>query len=367
MKTELPTLAITMGDPAGIGPEVVAKALGRDATWQACRPVVIGDWAVMARAAALVGSALAVRRVDSPEDGGTGREIRVMPAGGETLEGLPWGRLDPRAARAQVAYVRRAVDLAMAGSVAAMVTGPVHKKGLRLAGVPHPGHTEMLADWTGATEVAMMLAGVHLRVVPVTLHVSLRDAVGTITTEAICRSLRLTHGALGAWFGLPRPRLAVSGLNPHAGDGGLFGSEEETIIAPAVQAARDSGLNVEGPLPPDAVFLMAADGRFDAVVAMYHDQALIPLKLLDRDNAVNVTLGLPIIRTSVDHGTAYDIAGAGMASEGSMAAAITLAARLARIRWGVGGSACSDQGGAVHAARGRLATPDPGPPPPPRR
>jgi 4-hydroxythreonine-4-phosphate dehydrogenase len=224
-----------------------------------------------------------------------------------------------------------------------MVTCPIHKKGLQAAGVAYPGHTEMLADWTGASSHAMMLTGEHLRVVPVTLHASLKEAIAGIRPEGIEQVIGLTHAALRDWFGFPSPRMAVAGLNPHAGDGGLFGSEEERIIQPAVQASRRRGILVEGPVSPDAVFLMAADGRFDAVVAMYHDQGLIPLKLLDRDNAVNLTLGLPVIRTSVDHGTAYDIAGTGQASEGSLLAAILMAARLASITLGVRRSAFSER------------------------
>jgi 4-hydroxythreonine-4-phosphate dehydrogenase len=339
MKRSLPSLAITLGDPAGIGPEILIKALCRGDLWRLCRPVVVGDPGVMERACALLGVSRTVRTIQAPEEAGEGNEIPVLPAAGESLEGIPMGRLDPRCGRAQVAFIRLAVDLALGGRVAGLVTGPINKQGLRLAGVTHPGHTEMLAHWTGATQVAMMLAGDHLRVVPVTLHVPLRDAISQISVGRIGQCIRLTHQALRDWFGFPSPRLAVSGLNPHAGEGGLFGVEEGEIIEPAVEAARTEGLDVDGPLPPDAVFHMAAAGRYQAVIAMYHDQGLIPLKLLDRDSGVNLTLGLPILRTSVDHGTAYDLAGTGRASEGSMVAAITLAARLATRR---GASATRD-------------------------
>jgi 4-hydroxythreonine-4-phosphate dehydrogenase len=334
MISQLPILGITMGDPAGVGPEIIVKALSLARPWEICRPVVVGDPGIMERARAVLGAAAPIRAVSQlPQEGCWPREIRVLPSTGESLAGISWGELDPRCGRAQVDFIRRAVALAMEGKIHAVVTAPIHKKGLRWAHVPHPGHTEMLAEWTGAAEFAMMLAGEHLRVVPVTLHQALREAISSLTSEAIHTVIRLTHRALRDWFGFSTPRVAVAGLNPHAGDEGLFGSEEQEIIRPAVKACQAEGLGAEGPLPPDAVFRMAMDGRFDAVVAMYHDQGLIPLKLLDRDNAVNLTLGLPIIRTSVDHGTAYDIAGTGKASQGSLMAAMEMAARLARIKF----------------------------------
>ncbi len=336
MISDLPILGITMGDPAGVGPEILVKALSCDNPWRICRPVVLGDPGVMERARALLREGISIRVISEvPEEGHWSREIRVLPCTGESLQGISWGKLDPRSARAQVDFIRRAVALALEGKVHAVVTAPIHKGGLEWAQVPYPGHTEMLADWTGTTEFAMMLAGEHLRVVPVTLHQSLREAILSLTPDGIQRTIRLAHRALREWFGFPAPRLAVAGLNPHAGDEGLFGNEEQEIIRPAADACRAEGMQVDGPLPPDAVFRMAVDGRFDAVVAMYHDQGLIPLKLLDRDNAVNLTLGLPIIRTSVDHGTAYDIAGTGKASEGSLLAAMEMAARLARIKFGL--------------------------------
>ncbi len=321
-----------MGDPAGIGPEVIVKALTHEAVWEQCLPVVIGDPGVMEKARCLSSGAPPIRMVEDLPRDPLCREIMVLPSTSEDLSGVRWGEVDPRCGRAQVDFIRRAVGLAMEKRIHAVVTGPIHKEGLRWARVPYPGHTEMLADWTGATDFAMMLAGEHLRVVPVTLHVRLAEAISTLSVERIVRAVRLTHRGLKEWFGVLDPRLAVAGLNPHAGEGGLFGEEELHIIGPSVERAREERIRAEGPFPPDAVFRMALEGRFDAVVAMYHDQGLIPLKLLDRDNAVNITLGLPIIRTSVDHGTAYDLAGRGEASEGSMVAAICLAARLARIK-----------------------------------
>lgn len=332
MSVKPPVLGITMGDPAGIGPEVIVKALAQDRIWQECVPVVIGDPQVMEKARSLSRGAPPIRIVEDVPGPSNRQEIIVLPSTSEDLSGIRWGETDPRCGRAQVDFIRRAVDLALGKRIHAVVTGPINKEGLRSASVPYPGHTEMLADWTGSIEFAMMLAGEHLRVVPVTLHMGMAEAISALSVEGILRVIRLTHRSLKEWFGLHDPRLAVAGLNPHAGEGGLFGTEELDIIGPSVERARGEGIRAEGPFSPDAVFRMAVDGRFDAVVAMYHDQGLIPLKLLDRDNAVNITLGLPIIRTSVDHGTAYDLAGRGEAAEGSMVAAICLAARLARVK-----------------------------------
>jgi len=335
MNGELPVLGITMGDPAGIGPEVIVKALTHDAPWQECVPVVLGEPEIMEKARRATSGAPPIRIVREIPGGWRRKEVLVLPSTAEDLSDIAWGRRDPRCSRAQLDFIRRAVELALGKRIHAVVTGPIHKEGLKQAGVTYPGHTEMLADWTGTRDFAMMLAGEHLRVVPVTLHMSLAEAVSSLSIQGILRTIRLTHRALVEWFGVHEPRVAVAGLNPHAGEGGLFGREELEIIAPSVARSCQEGIQAEGPYPPDAVFRMAVEGRFDAVVAMYHDQGLIPLKLLDRDNAVNITLGLPIIRTSVDHGTAYDLAGTGEASEGSMLAAICLAARLAR-RKGLG-------------------------------
>lgn len=294
--------------------------------------MVVGDPLVLQRAGELLGSKLPIRILDSLAEGLITGEVNVIRAGGENLEDVQWGKLDARCGRAQVEFLRKAVDMALAGEIQALVTAPIHKVGLKMAGVPFPGHTEMLATWTRAQSFAMMLAGRRLRVVPVTLHCSLKQALERLSTFGIQEAALLAHRALKDWFGISSPRLAIAGLNPHAGDQGLFGDEEERIIAPAVNLLKAQGIQVSGPMVPDAVFRMASDGLFDVVVAMYHDQGLIPLKLLERDRAVNVTLGLPIIRTSVDHGTAYDIAGTGKASEGSLLEALMLAARLARTR-----------------------------------
>jgi 4-hydroxythreonine-4-phosphate dehydrogenase len=326
----LPVIAVTMGDPAGVGPEVIFKALARPEPWEVCTPVVVGDPLVLEKAGKLLGKKVPICTLDSTAEGLNSQGLNVIRATQEDLADHRWGKLDVRCGRAQVDFLRKAVDMALAGEVQAVVTAPIHKVGLKMAGVDFPGHTEMLAAWTGAQSFAMMLAGKQLRVVPVTLHCSLKQALERLSTAGIREAALLAYRALKDWFAIPSPRLAVAGLNPHAGDQGLFGDEEERIIAPAVGLLRQEGIQADGPMVPDAVFKMAADGLFDVVVAMYHDQGLIPLKLLERDQAVNVTLGLPIIRTSVDHGTAYDIAGTGKASEGSLLEALMLAARLAK-------------------------------------
>lgn len=315
---ERPRVAITMGDPAGVGPEVTLKALRRPEVQVACLPVVVGDRGVLEKAARALG-----------EDGlrlpeGTALvDVGALPA-----EEHAWGRVDARFGKAAAAYIERAVRMAQAGEVAAVVTSPVNKEALKLAQVPYPGHTEMIAALTGAKEYAMMLVGPGLRVIHVSTHVSLAEAIRRARRERIVTVIRLAHGVLRA-EGIERPRIAVAGLNPHAGENGLFGDEEQREIAPAVEQARAEGIDATGPHPPDTVFLQARSGRYDIVVAMYHDQGHIPAKLNAFDRSVNVTVGAGVIRTSVDHGTAFDIAGKGVASEESMVQAILYAARLA--------------------------------------
>lgn len=326
-----PIIAITMGDPAGIGPEIIAKALLREETWELCRPVVIGDLATMERIVAILGTGQKARLVSAVwERAGVG-EIPIFQATKEPLRDVNFGKVDVKCGRAQVDFIKAAVELTLKKKARAIVTAPINKVGLRLAGVSFPGHTEMLAHLTGASSFAMMFAGEKLRVVPVTVHCSLKRAVETLTQDGIFQKGVLTHMALKRWFKMDKPKLAVCGLNPHASDGGLFGDEEERIIAPAVNRLKEEGIEAEGPMVPDSVFRMAAKGHYQAVLAMYHDQGLIPIKLLEMEKAVNLTLGLPIIRTSVDHGTAYDIAGKGVASEESLLQAIRLASQLASL------------------------------------
>ncbi len=329
MSETRPLLAITMGDPAGVGPEVIVKALEHSEVGQVCRPLVVGDARWMQDAARLVGSKRAVRATQDVADAGARDSIDVLDLANVDAARFERGQLSAAGGHAAYQYIERAVRLARDRQVAAIVTAPLNKEALHAAGHQYAGHTELLADLCGVTETVMLLACERLRVSHVSTHVSLRQAIERVTVERILRVTRLTHAAL-VKMGFAAPRLAVAGLNPHSGEGGLFGDEEQTIIAPAVAAARQAGFNAAGPFPPDTIFWRASQGEFDAVVAMYHDQGHIAMKLLGFFDGVNVTLGLPIIRTSVDHGTAFDIAGTGKADERSMVAALLLAAQMAR-------------------------------------
>ncbi len=319
-------LLVTLGDPCGIGPEIIVKAA---LAGQLDDAVVVGDRAVLQRAAATLGVALpAALRVDVPPG---------LPAG---LAALPWGRVHADAGAAAARCIEHAVATVMRGGGRAIVTAPLHKEALSAAGVPYPGHTEMLqalAAAPGATPppVRMMLANDQLRVVLVTIHMSLRHALDALSEDGILGTLEITHAALRR-AGIAAPRIAVAGLNPHAGEGGLFGDEELTLIAPAIARARAAGIDARGPYAPDTVFMRARHappdhpGEFDAVVAMTHDHGLIPVKYLGVADGVNVTLGLPFVRTSPDHGTAFDIAGRGLADPASLGAALGLARRLSQ-------------------------------------
>ena len=322
-------LLVTMGDAAGIGPEIIVRAFERGAL-AGC--VVIGDPAVLRRA----GSAMTAL-VEAPADLGEvppGCLPVLVPAGLPAgLAALPHGVIDGRNGTAAARCIEEAVRRVLGGEAAAIVTAPIHKEALAAAGVPYPGHTEMLralAAQPGDTPppVRMMLANEELRVVLVTIHLSLRRAIEAVTFDAVLQTLHIAHRAAAAW-GQQRPRIAVAGLNPHAGEGGLFGDEELLIIGPAVLAARGQGLDVQGPFAPDTVFMRARRGEFDLVVAMTHDHGLIPVKYLGVEQGVNVTLGLPFVRTSPDHGTAFDIAGRGLADPSSLIAALQMARRLA--------------------------------------
>jgi len=333
-----PLLAITMGDPAGVGPEVIVGALARRRVRAICQPLVIGDARVLSRAAQARGLSFAARTVGSPAAARRfPRRVCLLDLGNADPEAIPLGQVSPAAGRAAAEYIARAVALALAGEVAGVVTAPISKQALRLAGVPYPGHTEMLASLCGVPEVAMLLVHGEMRVAHVTTHVSVRAACDLITPERVLAVIRLVDQVLQQ-MGLPRRRLAVGGLNPHAGESGLFGDEELRRIVPAIGQAIAEGVDAVGPLPPDTVFARQRAGEFDAVVAMLHDHGHIAMKTVgfSRDRAgrmtiagVNVTLGLPILRTSVDHGTAFDIAGKGLADPTSMVEAIALAAQLA--------------------------------------
>ena len=321
MSTTRPILAITMGDPGGIGPEIIAKALGHPAVQEQCQPVVIGEKRAMEAALRITGSPLSIG------------DIELVDLHNIDIEQHGRGRNSAEVGRAAYEYLEKATQLALVDEVGAIVTAPLNKEALSEAGWVGVGHTELLARFAGVPEksVAMMLASNRLRVVHVSTHVSLRRAIELVTPERIITTARLAAATARDIVGRD-PHLAIAGLNPHAGEHGLFGSEEQERIEPAIDALRAEGHHVSGPVSPDTVFLRAAGGEFDAVVAMYHDQGHIPSKFAGFDDTVNVTLGLPIVRTSVDHGTAYDIAGTGKANEANLLAAIDLAAQMARNR-----------------------------------
>jgi 4-hydroxythreonine-4-phosphate dehydrogenase len=327
----LPRIAVTMGDPAGIGPEIVVMALSRPEVFSLCRPVVYGDEGILRRAASVVGSDARIAPLAAGGEAGPGR-IAVLPLSSLAPGEVPFGRITPSGSRAMAEYVRAAAADVLAGRADAIVTCPITKEGLQLAGVAHPGHTEFLAQLCGGADVVMMLAGDRLRVALVTIHVALRRALELLSPAIIEKTIRITDGFFRKYMKTGAPRIAVAGLNPHAGEGGLFGDEDAAMIAPAVAACRGSGIDATGPWPPDTIFYRAWRGEFDVVVAMTHDQGLIPLKLVHFEDGVNVTMGLPVIRTSVDHGTAYDIAGKGAASPASLLAAIRMAAGMAAAR-----------------------------------
>ena len=330
---EKPLVVITMGDPSGVGPEVIVRALANPEISGLCRPLVLGDPAAMKRALTITGVPQKLELVaggglpvDFPEG-----FIYLRPLSNLTDADIEFGRPSREAGDAVFHYIKEAVRLCLAGEASAMATAPISKEALNRAGHKYPGHTELLAELTGAGDYVMMLAGDKLRVSLVTIHEALAAVPGLVTFDRVLSTIRITNRDLHRYF-KRNPRLAVLALNPHCGEGGLFGMEEECVIKPAVDAARKEGIDAIGPLSADTLFHFAANGKYDAVVCMYHDQGLIPLKLLHFDDGVNVTLGLPIIRTSVDHGTAYNLAGTGTASAASMIAAIRMAARMAVIK-----------------------------------
>ena len=313
-----PIIAITMGDPAGVGPEVVVKALARPDVLAMCRPVVIGDTARLALAAGICGLTLdrgAVEIVD----------VGAVPAD------LPWGAVSPAGGDAAYRYIERAAAMALGGQVQAICTAPLNKEALHAAGHLFPGHTELLAHFSGVEEVSMMLSTPKVKVIHVTTHLGLIDAIARIEPGLVERTVRRGHAAM-LRSGIAEPRIGVCGINPHAGENGLFGNGEEAAkIDPAVAQVRAEGIDAVGPLPADTLFFRARRGDFDCVVAMYHDQGHGPVKVLGLEAGVNITIGLPVVRTSVDHGTAFDIAGTGVADEQSMVEALRQAVSLAAV------------------------------------
>ncbi|WP_414652415.1 4-hydroxythreonine-4-phosphate dehydrogenase PdxA [Geomonas sp.] len=327
-----------MGDPSGVGPEIVAAALADPAIASAARLLVVGDRGAMERGIQVAGVSWVIETVDSlPATPRPGvlylRELSQLAP-----SDMVYGKPTPAGGDASFRYVCEGARLCLSGEAAAMATAPINKESMNSAGHHYPGHTELLAELTGSPEVVMMLAGDRLRVTLVTIHEALSRVPALVTFDRVLSTIRITHDSLSRWF-RDNPRLAVLALNPHCGEGGLFGDQESRIIAPAIAQARAEGIDAVGPLSADTLFHFAAAGIYDAVVCMYHDQGLIPLKLLHFDDGVNVSLGLPIIRTSVDHGTAYDLAGTGRASAASMKAAVLMAAHMAEK--GVAGSAAT--------------------------
>lgn len=324
-----PIIAITMGDPSGVGPEVIAKALADPGIRGICRPIVIGDPGAMERAIEVTGQPLSLELTEGPAVKSTAGTIPLRPLSKLAPTDMEYGGPSSEAGDAMFRYINEAVRLCLDGTAAAMVTAPISKAALNRGGHRYPGHTELLADLTGCRDYVMMLAGDRLRVTLVTIHEALADVPRLITRDRVLATIRTTHRGLHRYF-RRNPRLAVLALNPHCGERGLFGDEERRFILPAVEAAREEGIDAHGPLSADMLFYFAARGDYDGVVCMYHDQGLIPLKLLHFHDAVNITLGLPIIRTSVDHGTAYDLAGTGKASHLSMVASIRAAVGMAK-------------------------------------
>ena len=326
-KIPRPVIAITMGDPAGVGPEIILKALTAGGLPKKPGYVIIGDRGVLEKTGRFLGSGCPLISIRSTTET-VGREERFFLFEASRLPAaqVKSGRPDTRWGKAALAYLRMGAQWALENQVQAVVTAPISKEVIQRIDPGFTGHTEFFATRAGTRRFGMMLTGKRLKVSLVTIHCSMKETLRRLRTERILETIELTHRTLTHWFGIRDPAIAVAGLNPHAGEKGAFGTEEETIIAPAVQKASEQGLRVSGPHPADTLFYWAARGRYDAVVALYHDQGLIPLKLLHFDNAVNLTMGLPFIRTSVDHGTAFDIAGTGLAKADSLVAAVKMAA-----------------------------------------
>ena len=328
-----PLIAITMGDPCGIGPEIVAKAVSDPAVTAVCIPLIIGDRHAMERANRIVGTELkfGTMTVGAKLPQIAAREVLLYELSDLDENEIIYSKPGKQAGNAVYDYIKTAVELCTSNQVDAIATAPINKEALNCAGYRYPGHTELLAELTNTERVVMMLAGKRLRVALVTIHEALSAVPGLLSIERVLETIRITADAMSRYM-KHDPRIAVLSLNPHCSEGGMFGHEEREIIEPAVRMATAEGIDATGPFSADTLFHFAVQGAYDAVVCMYHDQGLIPLKLLHFDDGVNITLGLPIIRTSVDHGTAYNLAGTGKASANSMIAAIKMAAEMAVIK-----------------------------------
>ncbi len=325
-----PAIAITMGDPCGIGPEVVVKALADPWVYAACRPLVVGNTYAMQQAVELAGVPLRVNHLDDPSAAGRDPAVvDVVDIGNLNPEDITVGQISPTCGKAAMQWLNREGELAQAGTVEALATAPLNKEAASLAGYKSIGHMELLQELTGAKTVATMLMAKKLRVVHLTTHRSLRLACDYVKKDRILEFLQITHDSFVKW-GFDRPSIAAAALNPHGSDGGLLGNEEAEEIAPAIAEARERGIDAIGPVPADVVFHQAIEGRYDVVLAMFHDQGHIPVKVHGFEESITANLGLPFVRTSVDHGTAFDIAGKGVASHTSMLEAIRLAVALAK-------------------------------------
>ncbi len=316
-----------MGDPGGVGPEIIAQALSSPVVRKSCIPIVIGDTLIMTKALRLLRHSRKLREITSPDEAENSGRLMHLINVNTMIPRLPQKKPTAEGGEACVRYIRKAVELAMHKQVDGIVTAPISKEALKMAGFAWPGHTEMLAEISRTKQYAMMLVGGPLRVILVTIHTALKNVPELITRQRILRVIRLAKKACDM-LKIRTPKIAVAGLNPHAGEAGIFGEEEITQIVPAIRQANREGIPVSGPYPPDTIFHKAYQGEIDIVVCMYHDQGLIPLKMIAFDKGVNVTIGLPFIRTSPDHGTAYDIAWKGTANPSSMIEAIKLAGRL---------------------------------------
>ena len=328
-----PLIAITMGDPSGIGPEIALKISQRRDVFEICRPLIIGDLRILERARQFTGlHHVGLNLVVDAQDAlYAAAALSLLDLQNADPSNCPPGQVSAISGKASVEYIFRACDLALAQQVDAIVTGPINKEAINLAGFHYAGHTELLAERTKAERYSMLLVAEKLRIVHVSTHVALEEAIRRVTTARVLEVIELARQSC-LDLGIDGPRIAVAGLNPHAGEHGLFGDQEAREIEPAIEIARQRGWSVSAPQPPDTVFMRAVKGEYDIVVAMYHDQGHIPMKLLAFDTGVNVTIGLPIIRTSVDHGTAFDIAGTGQASETSLVQAIAVAVQMVNAR-----------------------------------
>ncbi len=325
-----PKLALTIGDACGIGPELIARVYNGGKIFKYCRPVVIGKAYPLKCAIKLIGACITINKIKEIQEAGFKKdEMDLIEIEEVEIGRITWGKISVPSAKLAIKSVEKGVAMALQGSVQGIVTLPVNKKGLEQAGFSFPGHTEFLAHLTRAREFAMLLIGGKIRVVLVTRHIPLKDVSRAIKMREVLKNIILANEG-SKMLGIKNPRIALTGLNPHAGEEGILGREEKKEIVPAVKAARLKGINVSGPYPADSLFYHVNKGKFDMVVAMYHDQGLIPLKMCFFEKSVNVTLGLPIIRTSPGHGTAYDIAGKGIAEEGALLEAVKIAAILAK-------------------------------------